>query len=272
MDYSNPEIPEGINTSEEHPLKEFAILTGGVLGGIFLVAVILTLLAETLAPYIPFSMEKELAQKFIAAPESGNETQAYLQDLADELMENMDIPKDMSVTVHYVEDNVENAFATMGGHVFIHRGLLDMIPNENALAMVLAHEVAHVQHRHPLMAMGRGVVLGLLLAATAGMSGDRFVGGIISDTGAVAALSFNRKQESEADLTALAALEKHYGHVAGADDLFKTLIKIRDKHGISMPQFLSTHPLSEDRIKNIHDHAVEQGWQLQGGLLELPEV
>ena len=272
MEYSNSQPPENINVTDEHPLKEFFILAGGILGGIVAIVVILSLLAEALAPYIPFSMEQELASQFITAPDSENETEIYLQSLADELIKGMDIPKDMSVTVHYVEDEVENAFATLGGNIFIHKGLLDMLPHENALAMVMAHEIAHLQHRHPVIAMGRGVVIGLFLSAMVGLSGDRIVGSIISDTGMVAILSFNRDQERQADITALAALQRYYGHVAGADELFKTLITIKDKHGLAMPQFLSTHPLSEERIKDLHTYANEQGWQLEGRLTELPDI
>ncbi len=60
MEYSNPEIPEGINITKEHPLKEFFILTTGVLAAITIAVVILSLLAEKLAVYVPFSVEQQL--------------------------------------------------------------------------------------------------------------------------------------------------------------------------------------------------------------------
>lgn len=270
MEYSNPNIPEGINTSKEHPLKEFFILSAGILALVAVVVLILGLLAEMLAPHIPFSMEQELASQFIEQPESTGETQQYLQSLTDKLIQSMDLPENMSITVHYVDDEVVNAFATLGGHIFIHRGLLQKIPHENALSMVLAHEVAHIKHRHPLIAMGRGVVVGLFLATIAGISGDRVTGTIISDAGIVASLGFNRDQEREADLTAIVALEKHYQHVAGANDLFKILLKAQGAHALRMPQFLSTHPLSEDRINYLYETANEYGWQVQGTLSQLP--
>ena len=208
MQYSNPEIPEGINTTKEHPLKEFAILSGGIVGVIVLVVLTLSLLAELLAPRIPFSMEQELAAKFIDKTEIDSNQERYIQSLADKLSRQMVLPEDMSVTLHYVDDNVQNAFATLGGHIYIHRGLLEIMPNENALSMVIAHEIAHVQHRHPVIAMGRGVVIGLFLAAITGVSGDRIVGGLVNKAGVITVLGFSREQEREADETAFSSCGK----------------------------------------------------------------
>ena len=60
LEYSNPKLPEHINTSREHPLKEFAILTGGILLVCVLVIVILGLSADHLTKYIPFHYEQAL--------------------------------------------------------------------------------------------------------------------------------------------------------------------------------------------------------------------
>ena len=55
--HENPEIPEGINTTKENHLKEFAILTGGVLGIVLVAVAILSLLANYLVSYIPIEFE-----------------------------------------------------------------------------------------------------------------------------------------------------------------------------------------------------------------------
>ena len=60
MEYSNPELPEGINTSKENPLKEFFILTLGLLAVVFIVISALILIVDNFADKIPFEMEKEL--------------------------------------------------------------------------------------------------------------------------------------------------------------------------------------------------------------------
>jgi len=261
MEYSNPEIPEGINTTEEHPLKEFAILSAGIIGVIVIVVLILSLLAEILAPRIPFSMEQELASKFISSDDNQSEQEIYLTSLAEKMSAQMSLPEEVQISMHYVDDEIENAFATLGGHIFIHRGLLEIMPNENALSMVIAHEIAHIQHRHPVIAMGRGVVIALFLATITGINGDRFVGGLVNNAGMITVLGFSREQEREADKTALTAVEKHYGHVSGASDLFSAMLGVDKENLVKTPQFLNTHPLGNERIETLNQQAFENGWE-----------
>lgn len=277
MEYSNPKIPEGINTTVENPLKEFFILSVGVLGIIFFAVIILSLAAEKLAIYIPFKMEQDLIPEMWAQaePETESEiskrTREYLQSLSDQLADHMQLPEEMEITVHYIEGDTVNAFATIGGHIFIYQGLLDELESENALAMVIAHEVAHIFHRHPIIAMGRGVVIGLLLSAISGASGDLFVGQIVSETGMIALLNFTRDQEREADITALTAVNGLYHHVAGTNDLFRVLMAAHDLDSIEPPLFLSTHPLTQDRIDDLTQYAHGQGWTTEATLAPFPQ-
>ena len=277
MEYSNPKIPEGINTSVENPLKEFFILSVGVLGIIFFAVIILSLAAEKLAIYIPFNIEQDLIPEMWAQaePETESEiskrTREYLQSLSDQLADHMQLPEEMEITVHYIEGDTVNAFATIGGHIFIYQGLLDELESENSLAMVIAHEVAHIFHRHPIIAMGRGVVIGLLLSAISGASGDLFVGQIVSETGMIALLNFTRDQEREADITALTAVNGLYHHVAGTNDLFRVLMAAHDLDSIEPPLFLSTHPLTQDRIDDLTQYAHGQGWTTEATLAPFPQ-
>ncbi len=273
MDYSNPEIPEGINTSKQHPLKDFFILSIGVLGSIALCAFLLGLFAERLALHIPFSVEHELLESidFEDSDESNTEVQAYLNNLTSQLLPHIELPEDITVQVSYVDDSIENAFASLGGQISIYRGLIELLPNENALAMVIAHEIAHIQQRDPIVALGRGVVVGLFLTAITGSSTDRFVGSVVSDTGTLTVLGFDRKQEQRADEIALKAIAKYYGHVNGADELFKALLKLEDKDAGLTPEFFSTHPLSDDRIMGIKKQADKNNWSTIGPTVSLPD-
>ena len=277
MEYSNPKIPEGINTTDEHPLKEFFILSVGVLGLIFIAVIILSLLAETLAVYVPFETEQDLIPEIWTQiepeieSETSKQTREYMQSLSDRLAVHMQLPEEMEITVHYIEDDIVNAFATIGGHIFIYQGLLDELHSENALAMVIAHEMAHVYHRHPIIALGRGVVIGLLLSAISGANSDLFVGQIINETGMIVLLNFNRDQESEADITALNAVNGLYHHVAGTNDLFKALMQAHDPDELEPPVFLSTHPLTQDRIDDLIDYAQEKGWDTDTELTPIPQ-
>ena len=272
MDYSNPEIPDGINTSKENPLKEFLVLTIGVFGAIVLVVIILSLMAERFAIYIPFPLEQQLIPDGLIEQNSDDDINNYLQNLSDQLSQYMDLPEDMDFIIHYSKEPIENAYATIGGHIYIYQGLIDLLPNENALAMVIAHEMAHVYHRHPIIAMGRGVVIGLLLSALSGFSGDYFIGKITTDAGVITLLNFNRDQERVSDETALAIVAAHYGHVKHTDKLFRILLdKAEANTDVKLPQFLSTHPLGENRIKNIQVYARENNLRIEGKTTALPD-
>ncbi len=277
MQYSNPKIPEGINTTDEHPLKEFFILSVGVLGFIFVAVIFLSLAAEKLAVYVPFETEQSLIPEMWAQiepeteSETSRQTREYLQSLSNRLAAHMQLPEGMEITVHYVEGDIINAFATIGGHIFIYQGLLDELNSENALAMVIAHEMAHVYYRHPIIAMGRGVVIGLLLSAISGASSDLFVGQIVNETGMIALLNFNRDQEREADITALNAVNGLYHHVAGTNDLFRALMQAYAPDALEPPVFLSTHPLTQDRIDDLIEYAHEKGWDTDSTLTPIPQ-
>jgi len=272
MEYSNPEIPEGINTSREHPLKEFFILLASIVAIICITVITVSLLAEKLAAYIPFSIEEQLVSDFEPSVNDNKpQFNAYIETLAADLEKIIGLPDDMNIRIYYINNDIENAYATLGGHVYIYCGLVKLLPNENALAMVIAHEIAHIKHRHPVIAMGRGVVIGLLLASITGISGDYFVGKIVNDVGLITLFTFNRDQEQDADITAITAVEKYYGHIAGADELFQTLLQLEDKYPDKPPAFLRTHPLGQKRIDNMHELAKQNYWRMMGQTTPLPE-
>ena len=277
MEYHSPEIPEGINTSKEHPLKEFFILVTGVIGLLAVILFSLSLAAEHLAQYVPFSAEQRIAAlyentlpaKKIVDPDE-EKIQRYLQQLADQLAAAEELEPGMTIKMHYVNDDTVNAFATLGGHVVMFRGLLEKIPDENTLAMVMAHEIAHIKHRHPIKALGRAVIVGVAIGLVSTSMGDSMTSRILGDAGLLTTLKFSRDQETQSDNTAMQAMAAHYGHVTGADKLFEILQQEHGEDGLRVPQFLSTHPLSAQRIQNVNNHAVQAGWSLQQKATSLP--
>ncbi len=276
MKYSNPEIPEGINTSTQHPLKEFALLVGGVLGAVLVVIVVLTLLADRLAVYIPFELEMQLASRVTdglpAEEVKPLPIERYLNRLADKIAAEQALPPEMQITVHYVDDDLVNAFATLGGHLFMFRGLLEKLPHENAVAMVLAHEIAHIKHRHPIRSMGRGIIFGLAISMISSTLGNAMTDRVLANTGGLTVLKFSRDQEWEADQTALNALYQLYGHVDGADRLFKVLEQATEGGSLQRPEFFSTHPLSKHRIDNIHAFQAGHPATADATVVALPEL
>jgi predicted Zn-dependent protease len=277
MEYHSPQIPEGINTSKEHPLKEFFYLVFGIMGLLAVILFSLSLVAEHLAEYVPFSAEQRIAALYESSVPAekkmdpyASSIEEYLQDLADKLALAEKLEQGMSIQVHYVNDDTVNAFATVGGHVVVFRGLLEKVPDENTLAMVMAHEIAHVKHRHPIKALGRALIVGITVSLLSTNMGDSMTGRILGDAGLLTTLKFSRDQETQSDNTAMIALVNHYGHISGADRLFEIFMDEHGEMGVNLPEFLSTHPLSEQRIQNVHSRAIQAGWTVQGKTTALP--
>jgi len=270
--FENPKIPEGINTSPDHPLKEFVSLLGGVLLVIAIGVGVLSLMAEFLAAGIPFRYETELARYFQNSTTERSEIGDYLQEIADRLARAQSLPADMRINVHYADEPVVNAFATLGGHIVIYRGLIEKMPSENALAMVISHEVAHIKHRDPIIALGRGAVIGIALAALAGISAESIAETVVGKAGLLTALTFSRKQEGQADATALAALVSVYGHAAGVTDVFNLFTDMQNENFVHMPEFLSTHPDPQRRIKSIEQQILDHDWSADKATRPLPQL
>lgn len=268
MRYENPEIPEGINTSDARPLATFFRLGAALLAvGTLLVGALL-LLADRLTPLVPFRYEAAVAGPVFPPSPSDNPIEPYLRELAERLARAEELPKDISIHVHYHPGPLVNAFATLGGHVVFYQGLLEAVPDENALAMVVAHEIAHVRHRHPIASAGRAAALGFALMLVGADSGSGIVQSAMSQGGTLTMLSFSRSQEEEADATALEALNRAYGHVAGADTFFHLMLK-RAGTG-APPLFLSSHPLTPQRIEALRALAAQRGWKTEGEITPIP--
>ena len=270
MEYSNPKLPEGINTTEEHPLKEFAVLSGGVLLVVVMGVTALGFSADLLARRIPFSFEQAMVASYPGSVPEPHPVDAVLQPLAGRIAEAMDLPEDMAITIHYQDSELVNAAATFGGHIILYRGLVSRLPNVNTLTMVMAHEIAHIKHRHPIRSVGRGAVVWLSLMALVGADGGDVAFGAVTDVGTLTLLTFDRAQEQEADREALAAVNALYGHTAGALDLYEVLLEHSSESVEDLPAFLSTHPLTLDRIRKLKAMQTDLGWSSTGTTQALP--
>lgn len=276
MLFENRAPDENVNYSIEHPLKEFAWLAGGVLGSLLIITLLIGFFAGELAARLPYRYEKALAaetasQLFEKAPDARSAAiEQELNRLAARIAAHMPLPQGMQVTVHYQDTPELNAFATLGAHIVIHQGLLARMPDENTLAMVLAHEMAHAQLRHPARSLGRSVAVGIILSALNSGMGRSAAGGALSTTGGITLLKFSRDQERDADAAALAAVAALYQHVGGAQDLFRVLASAGGGSEDLRVTMLSTHPLSQERIDAISTLARTHGWPEDGTRIPLP--
>ncbi|NND67349.1 MAG: M48 family metalloprotease [Halioglobus sp.] len=262
----NPRIPEGINASEEHPLREFGQLVLGI--GVLLVLFVFTLSlsVKVLVAYVPFSWEARVAPALASAfGDDSKESDARLlalQGLGHGLVASSlavpvgdasaaEVVPPQAFRFHLMDADMPNAFATLGANIAVTEELFSHVQSENGLAMVMAHEIAHVQLRHPIASASQGIVIQLALAMLLGGSGDSLLGGLLATGGTVTLLSFSRDMEREADARALQILATHYGHLGGADEFFRTMRDGRNEQ--LWLEFVQTHPNTDKRVAFIEE-------------------
>lgn len=262
MKYSNPKLPEAIEAPDEK--RGFLILllgTGLILAFIF---GLLALLSDWLAPRIPFSAEQAL---LVNTPSSlpsftkhDKEPAALaIQALAREVAANMALPSDMKITVHYLAAPTINAFATLGGHIYVYRGLIEKLGSEDALAFVLAHEMGHVRERHVIRGLSRGLMIVTALGA-AGIKSSGINQWALGKGAEIGGLAYTRDAESDADALALQAVCRMYGNAGGATEVFNLFARLGDG-GLEM---LHSHPLSEHRQAEMLRQAQQAGCATTG--------
>lgn len=163
----------------------------------------------------------------------------YLNEIGQRLAQNSDRPN-IPYTFQVVNDRTINAFATMGGFVYINTGLMLEADNEAELASVMAHEIGHITARHAIKQMRDSAISQGLLSA-AGLNENTAV-----QIGVKLALSLpnSREDELEADQLGLITLEQTGYAPSAMVSFMKKLLKKRG----SVPAFLSTHPATSERI------------------------
>jgi predicted Zn-dependent protease len=152
---------------------------------------------------------------------------------------------------------VRNAWCMPGGKIAVYTGILEATKNTNGLAAVMGHEIAHAVAKHSVERASRGVLLN-----TGTQLLDIFSGGKLSQVNRTTGMNtvgllsqlgimnpFNRKQESEADYLGMI-----FSSLSGYD--IRETIKLWERmkefnKGKEQPEFLSTHPSSTNRIKNL---------------------
>ena len=191
--------------------------------------------------------------------------QQYLEQLLYNLATYSDV-EDPRLELVIINNPSMNAFAVPGGVVGFHTGVFALAENEDQMASVLAHELAHLSQRHfargveaqrasSMLSLG-GLLASLVIAATAG--GDAGMAAITA-TQAVAMndqLRYSRSNEQEADRMGLQTMERANRDPGAVADMFATLLKATRYKGSRPPEFLLTHPVTEKRIADARGRAM----------------
>jgi beta-barrel assembly-enhancing protease len=169
-----------------------------------------------------------------------SEINRYIQEIGQRLVPFTDRPN-LKYTFQVVDEDSINAFATTGGFVYIHKGLIKAADNEAELASVIAHEIGHIGGKHLLSQM-RQQAIASGIATAAGVDRNQIVG-----LGVNLALNLprSRQDEFDADKRGLRTLGRS-GYAQSA--MVSFMQKLQKASSRSTPAFLSTHPGAADRV------------------------
>ena len=166
---------------------------------------------------------------------------------------------------------VRNAWCMPGGKIAVYTGIFDVTKNTNGLAAVMGHEIAHAVAKHSVERASRGAILN-----TGTQLLDIFSGGKLSQVNKATGMNtvgllsqlgimnpFNRKQESEADYLGMIFSSLSGFDIRETPKIWERMQKLNK--GKAPPEFMSTHPSAENRIKNIN------GW-MNNIILDYPPI
>jgi len=181
----------------------------------------------------------------------------YVNDIGQKIVAVLP-PQPFTYHFYVIKEKSYNAFASPAGHIFINHGLIEAMENEEELAGVISHEIAHVSCRHISQKIERSKKIGmatlagiaasvLLGSAGAGEAASAVTVGSMA-AGQSVALAYSRDDEAQADQVGLEYLNR-----AGysAKGLLKVLQKMRSQRWFGpnqIPTYLQTHPASEARM------------------------
>jgi Zn-dependent protease with chaperone function len=251
MKYTPRQPGSNVNVTPTSPLREFFLLTTGLLGMVIVIYMVLGLAVDLIVPRISTDLENKIGALLvgsIAAKDSDSKRGTYVRSLLEDLQDRCaQLP--YIFKVHIRQSPTMNAAALPGGHIIVYTGLLDKVASENELAFVLAHEMGHFAHRDHLRGMGRAFVF--ITISTLLLGTDSSISKMLANGLNLTKMSFSRKQETRADEFALETLYCDYGHVAGATDFFKKISKAEDTGKFG--HHFASHPESRKRISHLEN-------------------
>ncbi len=188
---------------------------------------------------------------------------AFFADMGFRLVARSDRP-DKAFTFVIMDEGNVNAFAAPGGVVSLHSGLILAAEDQNEVAGVLSHEIAHITQLHLYRAFEKAqsmtlpialAMLGMIIAA--GGEGNATMGALMSGQAMAAQMqiNFTRHNEVEADRIGIRTLSEAGYDPEGMASFFGKLNRITRINGEGPPEFLRTHPVTVNRIAEARDRA-----------------
>lgn len=192
---------------------------------------------DALARHMPMSWERKLGSLYDLPVGAFECDDPKAQVILDRLVDRLDpAARKEGFQIQLLDVDEANAAALPGQRMIVFRGLLDEVEDPDALAGIIAHEIAHVRNRHVAAGMVRDLGIGTVVTLAGG-------GALAAGGGDLMSLRFTRDAESEADRDAIAMLQR------AAIDPVKTGLAFDrfSKDDANFPEWASSHPASASR-------------------------
>ncbi len=213
--------------------------------------------AERIAMMAPHSLDDQLGEAAFEQMRLGLDIDTERSEKLQAFGDRVRLGREHTLTFHVVNSSEINAFALPGGHIVVFTGLLDRIEGPEALAALLAHESTHVEERHSTRMMVRNLSGYLFLSLLIG-DVNSVVAVVADNANSIRNMGYGRGLETEADTIGQRRMAESGMDPAGMVQLLRLL----DDQAHDMPEalsFLSSHPLTADRIAVAEQHARELG-------------
>ena len=211
--------------------------------------------------YIGRSVAATILSKY--RPYNDRALTAYVNKIANVLTNVSDRPETFIGYHVMVLDTAEiNAVSAPGGYIFVSRGFIKILTNEDALASVIAHEIAHIVKSHGIYAISKSNLTNSLMllgketaaAQTSGVANEltNVFGDSVGDiTNTLLVKGYSRRQEYESDAYAVELLNRA-GYNPSAIVTSLNAVAEAQKVG-SSGGWMSTHPEAEDRLEQVQE-------------------
>jgi beta-barrel assembly-enhancing protease len=222
------------------------LILGLIVGGYFL---IIPWVAEKAVLIIPEKYDASLGHTFFTQYVTENNIDSAKTNILNEFAAELKLNNSKPLHFTVAQSDIVNAFALPDGNIVVYTALLDKMKGYDELAGLIGHEVIHVNNRHTMKMLCRN------------LSGYIFISVVLTDVNGIMAiiadnarnlesLSFSRQFEQEADVQGTELMIQNGINPKGMTTLF-TRLKSEEK--VLVPTFISSHPMTDDRIKYINE-------------------
>jgi beta-barrel assembly-enhancing protease len=217
--------------------------------------------AELIAKRIPQSYEIALGDKMFEQLNAGFQVDSEQTALANAFFHELNVAETYPVKITVVHSDISNAFAFPGGNIVVYDEMFKIMNTKEEFAALLSHEYSHVAKRHITRSLFRNLgtylVISLVISDVNGIMAV-----LLQNADNLKSLSYSRSLEQEADEEGMLLMQEAGLNTNGMIDLFKHLGDA-NKESQVIPEFLSTHPMLEARMKNIKRLAKKNKSNLQ---------